>query len=258
MSKPLVLVTADVKSIDGSTWHAALATYIEAVLTGADAIPVVLPSLGTKLDLDAVLDHADGLLVTGSPSNVGPDLYGGERTEANGPYDPDRDATTLPLIRKAVARGIPVFAICRGIQELNVAFGGTLLREVQTLPGRNDHRHPQAATTSDERYVITHSVDVVPDGELKGILGEGTIRVNSLHRQAVGNLAPDLKIEARAEDGTIEAVSLPCAAGFVLATQWHPEYWIASDTPSQKIFAAFGKAVRDYVSERDHEVATTA
>ena len=140
MTKPLILVTADVKPVDGYNWHAAPSTYLHAVVRGSDALPLVLPSLGADIDIDDALDQVDGVLATGSRSNVNPQIYGGEATEANGPYDPERDATTLPLLRRAVERGVPVFAICRGMQELNVALGGTLETEIQELEGVDDHR----------------------------------------------------------------------------------------------------------------------
>ncbi|QDG75654.1 gamma-glutamyl-gamma-aminobutyrate hydrolase family protein [Labrenzia sp. PHM005] len=249
MSKPLVLVTADVKSIDGFNWHAVISTYLQAVLKGADAIPMILPALGADLDLDAALDNVDGVLVTGSRSNVNPQLYGQEPTEANGPYDPDRDATTLPLIKRAVDRGVPVFAICRGMQELNVACGGTLLTEVQDIEGRQDHR-PPTSDSQDERFQIAHTVEINPGGPLETVLGTEPFEVNSLHRQAVGDLGKGLAIEAKAEDGTIEAMTVKDAPGYVLATQWHPEYWVMTDGPSKKLFEAFGDAVRTYRTKR--------
>ena len=249
MSKPLVLVTADVKSIDGFNWHATISTYLQAVLKGADAIPMILPALGADLDIDAALDNIDGVLVTGSRSNVNPQLYGQEPTEANGPYDPDRDATTLPLIKRAVERGVPVFAICRGMQEMNVAFGGTLLTEVQEIDGRKDHR-PPTSDSQDERFRIAHTVEINAGGPLETVLGEEPFEVNSLHRQAVGELGKGLVIEAKAEDGTIEAMTIKDAPGYVMATQWHPEYWVMTDGPSKKLFLAFGDAVRTYREKR--------
>ncbi|WP_417672190.1 gamma-glutamyl-gamma-aminobutyrate hydrolase family protein [Roseibium sp.] len=249
MTKPLILVTADVKAVDGYNWHAAPSTYLKAVLSGADALPVILPSLGAEMDIDSILDRVDGILATGSRSNVNPQLYGQEASEANGPYDPERDATTLPLLRRAIERGIPVFAICRGMQELNVAFGGSLLTEIQELEGRADHRAPQAEQ-QDERFRISHPVDVKPGSQLGKVVGENPIEVNSLHRQALGDLGRGLEVEAKAADGTIEAVSVTGSKGYVVATQWHPEYWVASDTPSKKLFQAFGDAARDYAAAR--------
>lgn len=249
MTKPLVLVTADVKAIDGFNWHAVISTYLQAVLKGSDAIPMILPSLGPDLDLDAALDQVDGVLATGARSNVNPQLYGDIPTEENGPYDPDRDATTLPLLKRALERGIPVFAICRGMQELNVALGGTLHTEIQAMTGRKDHRAPQS-DHQDERFRIAHPVEIAPGGCLEQVLGAEPFEVNSLHRQAVGALGNGLVIEAQAEDGTIEAVSVKDSPGYVLATQWHPEYWVTTDGPSRKLFAAFGDAVRSYRQKR--------
>jgi len=249
MTKPLVLVTADVKAIDGYNWHAAISTYLHAVLKGSDAIPMILPSLGAELDLDAALDQVDGVLATGARSNVNPQLYGQEPTEENGPYDPDRDATTLPLLKRAVERGVPVFAICRGMQELNVALGGTLLTEIQRLQGRKDHRAP-TSEHQDERFRIAHPVEVTAGGSLEQVLGAEPFEVNSLHRQAVGDLGNGLVVEAQAEDGTVEAVSFRDSPGYVLATQWHPEYWVMTDGPSKTLFKAFGDAVRAYREKR--------
>jgi len=249
MSKPLVLITADVKPIDGYNWHAAISTYIEALIGTANVMPTIMPSMGGALDLDAYLDRVDGVLITGSRSNVNPALYGGEATEANGPYDPERDASTLPLIRRTIERGVPLFAICRGIQELNVALGGTLRTEIQEEAGTGDHR-AKDSPHHDERFAMAHEIKVLPDSQLASFLGGEPVEVNSLHRQALGALGRGIVVEATAEDGTIEAVTVANAPGFVLATQWHPEYWAASDGPSQKLFTAFGRAVRAYGASR--------
>ncbi|SOC21791.1 gamma-glutamyl-gamma-aminobutyrate hydrolase family protein [Stappia indica] len=244
MSAPVVLVSCDVKELDGYAWHAAPSTYLEALVQGAGALPLLLPSMGPAIDLDAVLDRVDGVLLTGSRSNVHPTLYGAEAHEKDGPFDSRRDTTTLPLIRRAVARAMPVFAICRGLQELNVALGGTLVSEVQDMDGRRDHRAPEA-DSQDARFALAHHVEIVPGGKLAAVLGDARIDVNSLHRQAIGRLAPGLTVEATADDGTIEAVSIDGAAGFALATQWHPEYWVGSDAASSRLFAAFGAALRE-------------
>ncbi|MEP3049051.1 MAG: gamma-glutamyl-gamma-aminobutyrate hydrolase family protein [Roseibium sp.] len=249
MTKPLILVTADVKSIDGFNWHAVISTYLQAIVKGSDAVPMILPALGPDLDLYAALDQVDGVLATGSRSNVNPQHYGQEPIEANGPYDPDRDSTTLPLLKRAMERGIPIFAICRGMQELNVALGGTLLTEIQNLEGRNDHR-PPTSDHQDERFRIAHPVEVTTGGTLETILGAEPFEVNSLHRQALGDLGNGLIIEAQAEDGTIEAVSVKNGPGYLLATQWHPEYWVMTDGPSKKLFGAFGDAARAYREKR--------
>jgi len=249
MTQPLVAVSSDVCDFENYTWHAAPQQYLAAAADVAGVLPLVLPSFGERLDLDGLLDRVDGVMITGSKSNVYPEHYGGEAGEANGPYDRDRDATTLPLIRKAIARGVPLLAICRGIQELNVALGGTLATEVQDEPGRMDHRSPESGT-QDERFALRHVVTIKPGTCLAGIFGAGDIKVNSLHRQAVGRLGDRLAVEAIAPDGTVEAVSVRDAPAFAVGVQWHPEYWAASDDASARIFRAFGDAVRAHEAAR--------
>lgn len=247
--QPLVAVSTDVRAFDNYTWHATPAQYLEAAASAARVLPVLVPSLGAQLDLDALFDAVDGVMVTGSRSNVHPSLYGGEATEANGPYDPARDATTLPMIRRAVERGIPLLAICRGIQEMNVALGGTLASEIQDRPGALDHRAP-ASDSQDERFSIRQKVAITPGSCLAGVFGAGEISVNSVHRQAVDRLGARLAVEAVAEDGTVEAVSVKDAPAFAVGVQWHPEYWAATDNPSRRLFEAFGDAVRAHAALR--------
>ncbi|WEK50510.1 MAG: gamma-glutamyl-gamma-aminobutyrate hydrolase family protein [Candidatus Kaistia colombiensis] len=246
---PLVAVTADVREYAGYQWHAAPESYVKAVVTGAGGIPVIVPSLGDAIDIEALLDRVDGVLITGSRSNVHPTLYGETADPRTEPYDPARDATSLPLIRAALRKGVPLLAICRGQQELNVALGGTLICEVQDLPGRHDHRSP-ASEVADERFAIRHPVHIVPDGCFARILERDEIEVNSLHRQAIGELAEGLLVEAVAADGTIEAVSVRDAPGFAVGVQWHPEYWVTTDAPSGRLFRAFGDAMRARAASR--------
>jgi putative glutamine amidotransferase len=245
---PLVAVAADVKDIDGYRWHAVADQYLRALTEGAGVLPLILPSLDS-IDFEALLERVDGVLFPGSRSNVHPTAYGEIESEAAKPYDPMRDKVTLPLIREALAKGVPLFAVCRGMQELNVAAGGSLVSEVQNLPGRADHRAP-VSDDQTVRFAIRQDVDVKPGGLLARILGTGTHRVNSLHRQAVGRIGENLNIEALAPDGTIEAVSVKNAPAFALGVQWHPEYWVTSDAPSRALFAAFGDAVRKRMAIR--------
>jgi putative glutamine amidotransferase len=249
MTQPLVAVSTDTRTFENYTWHAAPEQYLEAAVSAAGVLPVLIPSFGERLDLDALLATVDGVMVTGSKSNVHPSLYGGEAGEANGPYDPARDATTLPLIRKAVERGVPLLAICRGIQEMNVALGGTLATEIQEREGVADHRAP-AGVSQDERFAIRQKVSIRPGSCLAGIFEAGDIQVNSLHRQGVDRLGPRLDVEAVAEDGTVEAVSVRGAPAFALGVQWHPEYWAHKDDTSRRIFEAFGDAVRAHAAAR--------
>lgn len=246
---PLVLLSADHRVLEGLAWHMTPAPYIEGVLVGAGAMPVLLPALGAALDFEAILARMDGVVLTGSRSNVHPSLYGAEPTIDHEPYDTARDATTLPLIRAALDMGVPLLAICRGYQELNVALGGSLATEIQTFEGRMDHRAPDTPDW-DARFAIRHPVHVVREGCIGKILEADTIDVNSLHRQGLARLADGLAIEATAPDGTIEAVRVEGAKAFAVGVQWHPEYWVRSDAPSGKIFAAFGDAVRARAAAR--------
>jgi putative glutamine amidotransferase len=192
-------------------------------------------------------------MVTGSPSNVDPVHYGGPPAREGNLADPARDATTLPLIRRAVARGVPLLAICRGLQEVNVAFGGTLHQYLHEVPGRRDHRSDKTKSYA-ERYGLAHPVDLTPGGRLQALLGGATrIEVNSLHGQGIDRLAPGLAVEALAEDGTIEAVSVTEAKGFALAVQWHPEWHVLENPVSRRLFAAFADVVRARAAQRAGE-----
>lgn len=242
--KPLVLVTSDVVQTGGYNWHGAIDTYLNAISKISGAQPVILPDLAAETDYESVLSRVNGVVATGSRSNVYPKNYGQAPTPQHEPYDHDRDATTLPLIRSAIDHGTPLLAICRGHQELNVALGGTLHTEIQKNTGIMDHRaaeHPD----QDVRYRIVHTVTPVKNGLLSRIVGDAPIPINSLHRQAIDRLADGLSIEATADDGTIEAVSVDGAKAFALGVQWHPEYWAASDPVSRQIFEYFGAVIRD-------------
>ncbi|TKT77604.1 gamma-glutamyl-gamma-aminobutyrate hydrolase family protein [Aquamicrobium sp. LC103] len=254
MRKPLVAVSTDVRHFENYKWHAAPHQYLEAALSGAGVTPVLVPSFGDRLDMDALLASVDGVMVTGSKSNVHPSLYGGNASEANGPYDEERDATTLPLIRLAIERGVPLLAICRGIQELNVALGGTLATEIQEQEGIMDHRAPDSPS-QDERFAIRQPVRIQAGTCLAGVFGAGEIKVNSVHRQAVGRLGNRLQVEAVAPDGTVEAVSVIDAPAFAVGVQWHPEYWVSTDDASGRIFRAFGDAVRGHADVRTRGLA---
>lgn len=246
MPRPVIAIPADIREFDGTTWHSAQTQYINAALKAANLMSFIVPALEDGNDTDEILDRVDGLLVSGSATNVHPSLYGAEAKESDGPFDPARDATSLPLIRRALERGIPMLAICRGIQELNVALGGTLASEIQEQPGVWDHRKPSDVDRH-TAYAIRQPVIIREGSCIAQHLGlAGEIQINSLHRQAIAQTAPRLQVEATAEDGTIEAVSVIDAKGFAVGVQWHPEYWAETDAPSRALFEAFGKAVREY------------
>lgn len=231
---PLVGIVCDLQSHrDGSHSHRAGDEYVRAVREVVGAQPVLIPA--GALDIAALLPRLDGLLLSGAPSNVAPHRYGGEG--AAPPLDEARDAASLALIPAAIKAGLPLFCICRGFQELNVALGGTLNRAVA-----ENHREDETAPLS-AQYAHAHPVTITPGGLLSTLLDGGEVMVNSLHGQGIARLAPGLVAQAHAPDGLIEAVSLPSASAFVLGVQWHPEWHAGSDVVSKALFQAFGRAV---------------
>lgn len=250
MPTPLVGITSCLKSRDEAHFHSVGDKYVDAVVAGTGAIPVLVPAIGDRLDRESFLARIDGLLVTGSPSNVDPAIYGGPPPREGNEADPARDATTLPLIRRALELGVPMLAICRGLQELNVALGGTLHQHVHEVPGRRDHRSDKTKTYA-ERYGVAHPIELTQGGRLQALFGVDRIEVNSLHGQGIDRVADRLQVEALAPDGTIEAVSVRDAKGFALAVQWHPEWQVLENPWSRKLFAAFGEATRARLAARD-------
>lgn len=240
---PVVGIACDYRMIGPHPFHAVGEKYIAAVRDGAQTLPLLIPVLDPAIPPAQILATVDGLFFTGSPSNVSPRLYNGDPPREGVWQDEHRDATTLPLLKAAIAAGVPTFCVCRGFQELNVAMGGTLYQHLQEIEGRMDHREDKHAPL-DVQYGPAHDMRVNEGGLLSKLLAEKTFPVNSLHGQGIDKLAPSLFAEATAPDGTIEAVSLPGARGFLLGVQWHPE-WKWRDNPvSAALFAAFGDAVR--------------
>ena len=234
-------IVADRRLFDGMAVHQANDEYVAAVRDGVGAMPLIIPSTDRPLDTAAILSMVDGLLFTGAPSNVAPSQYGAG-ARAGTELDEIRDATTLPLLRAATQAGMPLLAICRGFQELNVALGGSLHQHLHELPGRLDHREPQNASR-DAEYAQAHPVTFAEDGVLARLSGLRQAMVNSLHHQGVDRLAPGLQAEALAPDGQIEAVSHSGAKAFLLGVQWHPEWRFAEDPLSCAIFAGFARAL---------------
>ncbi len=240
---PVVLVTSCNRAVGEHPFHIAGRKYVDAVRL-AGALPLIAPPFEAT-ELEGLLAVAHGVLLTGSPSNVHPSHFGEAVHDATLPLDPERDAWTLPLVRLALARGVPLLAICRGTQETNVALGGTLYQAIQEVPGNQDHRAPKD-TAAHVAYGLAHSIDVVKGGVLESIVGPGRFDVNSVHGQGVKTLASGLRVEALAPDGLIEAFSMPTAPGFNLCLQWHPEWQAESNALSMHILQAFGAAVRTY------------
>jgi putative glutamine amidotransferase len=250
MQLPLIGVCACYRHVGDNPFHMAGDKYVRAIGEGAGGLPMILPSLGDWYDVAALTGRLDGLLLTGSPSNIEPRHYDGTPSAPGTEHDPVRDATVLPLIRGALAAGLPLLAICRGIEELNVALGGTLHQCVQELPGRLDHRACKEDPV-DQRYEPAHTVALTEGGQLATLLGAQELTVNSLHAQAVDRPAGRIAIEAVAPDGTIEAVRVEDASAFALGIQWHPEWRCMESPASRAIFAAFGDACRERARARE-------
>ena len=255
--KPVVLVPSCNRAMGEHAFHVAGKKYVDAVRL-AGCLPLIVPTAqfdepdepAERAELDALLDLADGVLLTGSASNVHPSHFGEQVHDMSLPLDAGRDAWTLPLIPRVLARGMPLFAICRGFQEVNVALGGTLHQAVQEVPSRNDHRAQRGAPT-DVQYGPAHDVIVEAGGVLAGAGLPARFEVNSVHGQGVNLLADGLRVEALAPDGVVEAFTVREARGFNLCVQWHPEWQAESNPVSMQILRAFGEAVRLYRSRTE-------
>ncbi|MGB0504823.1 MAG: gamma-glutamyl-gamma-aminobutyrate hydrolase family protein [Pikeienuella sp.] len=219
---------------------------VEAIIESSGCIPIVIPALPDAATTEELLNILDGVLLTGARPNVHPSFYGHEETEGHGPFDRDRDNVTLPLIRGAVDRGMPVFGVCRGIQEINVAFGGTLHPEIRDLPGKMNHRMPKGEKDIEVIFKKRHDVKLTEGGLFHRLLGATVISTNSLHGQAVIDCGVGIVVEGVAEDGTIEAISMPSAPGLVMGVQWHAEYDTAGDAVNSKLFSNFGEAAHNW------------
>jgi len=242
-ARPLIGIPADRRMLGLHPFHVVGDKYARAVLDAAGGLPLLIPALAEELGMDELLERLDGLMLTGSHSNVEPHHYAGPASDPGTLHDPARDATTLPLVRKAVAAGVPVLGICRGFQEMNVAYGGTLHQKVHEVAGKHDHRE-DTQRELDVQYGPAHEVVLERGGTLHGLVGQDRIQVNSLHSQGIDRLGPGLAVEARAPDGLIEAFRVEQAKAFALAVQWHPEWKAMSSPFSRALFAAFGAAAR--------------
>ena len=249
-SLPRVGLPTDRKQIGPHPFLAVGEKYVRAVVEGAGALPLLLPTLQPALSPEALLDSIDGLLLTGAVSNIEPRHYTDEPSYEGNLHDPVRDATTLALVPLAIAKGIPVLAICRGFQEVNVALGGTLYQKVHEQPGFLDHRE-NPDDPLEKQYAPVHAVTFNPGGILAAIAASPSAQVNSLHGQGVAKLGRGLKVEAVAPDGLIEAFRHE-GAGFMLGVQWHPEWRVTENPFYLGIFKAFGDACRTRAAQRNH------
>ncbi|TWI52317.1 gamma-glutamyl-gamma-aminobutyrate hydrolase [Pseudomonas duriflava] len=239
---PLIGVTACTRQLGLHPFHIAGDKYLRAVVSGSGGLPMVIPALGDLIDPGALLERLDGLLLTGSPSNVEPHNYQGLPSEPDTLHDPERDRMTLPLIRAAVEADIPLLGICRGFQEMNVAFGGSLHQKVHEAGPFMDHREDPDMPV-EVQYGTRHTVRIQPNGLFARLGVPAEFEVNSIHSQGVDRLAPGLRVEALASDGLVEAFSVESAT-FALGVQWHPEWQVRNNPHYLAIFNAFGEACR--------------
>lgn len=221
--------------------------YVFGIRDGADALPFLIPAIGESITTDEILQKVDGIFLTGSPSNLEPHHYDGEASRPGTWHDPERDSTTLPLIDGALEKGMPLFAVCRGFQELNVVLGGSLHQHVEEVEGYHDHRE-NPDDPLDVQYGPSHEVHLVEGGMLRDLAGRDTATVNSLHSQGIARLAGGVTVEAVADDGLVEGFRVDGAPGFTLAVQWHPEWQVTENDFSMAIFQAFGEACRAYAA----------
>lgn len=243
MRKPVVGIIGNANLINNEyPVQAAGVSNVRAVADLCAATPLIVPAIGSMIDARDLLQACDGFVLTGGRPNVHPRHYGEEATPAHGAFDEERDALALPLILACVEQGVPILGICRGFQEFNVAFGGSLHPEIRELPGRMNHRMPPDGTL-EEKFAHRHMVSLLPGGQFARILGADEVLVNSLHGQGIKDCAERITIEGHAPDGTPEAIVVREAAGFAMAVQWHPEWRAAEDQVSRPLYQAFGQAM---------------
>tara|TARA_R110002094_G_scaffold51658_11_gene63129 strand:+ start:467 stop:1237 length:771 start_codon:yes stop_codon:yes gene_type:complete len=244
MTRPIVGIISNSHLLEESyPVQLAGTSNIEAVADVTNAMPVIFPALSAITDIDEICARFDGILLTGARPNIHPSEYGEEETEAHGMFDRERDAVALPLIRACVEQGVPILGICRGFQEFNVAYGGSLYPEIRELPGRMNHRMPLEGTQA-EKFAMRHDVNLIKNGHFAKIFGRETVVTNSLHGQGIKQAGDRIIIEGHATDGTPEAIRVRDAASFAYAVQWHPEWNAQHDSVSKPLFEAFGKAMR--------------
>ena len=251
MTRPVVGVIGNAHRVENRfTTQMVGERNLRAVAEVAGALPLMFAGMPGVTDIDALLDAVDGILLTGARANVHPERFGLEAHPAHEPYDSDRDELALALVQTCVARGVPLFGICRGFQEMSVAFGCSLHPEIRELPGRMNHRMPRLETGEihpDPLVIFAdrHDVSLTPGGTFAGLLGCETIRVNSLHGQGILEPGERVVVEGVAEDGTIEAIRIKDAPGFALGVQWHAEYDPQTNPINKALFEAFGAAIAE-------------
>jgi len=247
--RPVIGVPACRKPILNQPFHVVGEKYLQALIDGADAMPMIIPVMAEHLDVDEILGQVDGVFLTGSISNIEPHHYNGDPSDTGTLHDPHRDAATLPLTQRSLTAGVPLLAVCRGFQELTVALGGTLHQKVHEVPGYHAHKE-NPDDPLEVQYGPSHEVNLVEGGVLAGLAGVTNVMVNSLHSQGLAKLPDGVTVEAVAEDGLIEGFSVDSVHGFAIAVQWHPEWRVTENEFSMAIFKAFGDACREYAGQR--------
>ncbi len=252
-AKPLICVSANAMEAAPrrSPVHATGERNVHSLLKMVDCIPVLLPPVGAAVNVDALVARMDGFVLTGGRANVEPHHYGGPEFPDDELIDPGRDALVLPLIRACIARRVPVFGICRGIQEINVALGGSLHYRVHQVPGKNDHRRPQREdVTQEEVFRLNHMVRLTPGGLFQKLTGHDEMMVNSLHGQGVDRLGDGLVVEATSPDGVVEGLRYMDDAQFIVGVQWHAEWQPEKHALSAALYSAFGEAAGKRAARR--------
>lgn len=251
MSKPLVGVIGSARSVDDRfSVQMTGENNLRALAEVAGAMPLMFAGVPEITDIGALLEAVDGILLPGGRANVHPTHFGVDPHPRHEPYDESRDAVAIDLTKACVARAVPIFGICRGIQEMNVALGGTLHPEIRELPGRMNHRGPRLDNGEwhpdpDVIFAERHGVTLVPDGLFAMLIGRETIRVNSLHGQAILEPGDRIVVEGVADDGTIEAIRVADTPGFAIGVQWHAEHDPRDNPVNRALFEAFGEALSD-------------
>lgn len=251
--KPVIGIICDAFGRDGNAdrlFHGVAEEYIRAITQGTRCTPLLVPvSTNEQCDADSLSKILDGLLLTGSRTNVHPNRYDGPDSKAGTLHDVKRDISSFSLIETALQNKLPVLGICRGFQEINVALGGTLHQELTDIEGRLDHARHMELPQNDQ-YQMSHDINLTEGGFMQQLVGQKRISINSLHHQGVDRLAEQLELEGIADDGTPEAFRLSNDDHFFMAVQWHPEWHIATDPVSKALFAAFDKAVFEYAERK--------
>ncbi|MGV6889454.1 gamma-glutamyl-gamma-aminobutyrate hydrolase family protein [Rhodophyticola sp. SM2404] len=250
MARPIIGIIGNHHLInDQYEVHGGASMNSEAIASVSEALPLLIPADPRFVKIEDLLESCDGFLFTGGRPNVHPEEYGEEETEAHGAFDRARDAVALPLIRACVERGQPIFGVCRGFQEVNVAMGGSLYPEIRDLPGRMNHRMPPDGTL-EEKFALRHTVSFTEGGPFHRLFGASQVMTNTLHGQGINRAGARVVIDGQAPDGTPEAIFIKDAPGFTLSVQWHPEYRAAEDPVSRPLFAAFGLAAKAWAAGR--------